>query len=193
MFESNVGNLKTQNHSFKLSHQGRGRGETGIAMPPHTSESLEKGTHPTPVFLPGESHGQRILVGCSPWTHMELTWLSMHAKSAECQSASAPRDIKLQAFCQQAHPQGALSTKAQRWFAMGMKDSNTKTNIAIFKWQEFQGNLGRDLPGSATHTSPGAQVQELTSVNSRVTSSLYRLPTHFPKCPNLYSQQQCDI
>ena len=22
---------------------------------------------PTPVFLPGESHGQRGLVGCSPW------------------------------------------------------------------------------------------------------------------------------
>jgi len=22
---------------------------------------------PTPVFLPGEFHGQRSLVGCSPW------------------------------------------------------------------------------------------------------------------------------
>ena len=22
---------------------------------------------PTPVFLPGKSHGQRSLVGCSPW------------------------------------------------------------------------------------------------------------------------------
>ena len=27
---------------------------------------------PTPVFLPGESHGQRILVGYSPWDHKEL-------------------------------------------------------------------------------------------------------------------------
>ena len=26
---------------------------------------------PTPVFLPGESHGQRSLVGCSPWGHTE--------------------------------------------------------------------------------------------------------------------------
>ena len=26
---------------------------------------------PTPVFLPGESHGQRILVGYSPWAHKE--------------------------------------------------------------------------------------------------------------------------
>ena len=27
---------------------------------------------PTPVFLPGESHGQRSLVGSSPWGHKEL-------------------------------------------------------------------------------------------------------------------------
>ena len=26
---------------------------------------------PTPVFLPGESHGQRSLVGCSPWGRKE--------------------------------------------------------------------------------------------------------------------------
>ena len=24
---------------------------------------------PTPVFLPGKSHGQKSLVGCSPWGH----------------------------------------------------------------------------------------------------------------------------
>ena len=28
--------------------------------------------HPTPVLLPGESHGQRSLVGCSPWGREEL-------------------------------------------------------------------------------------------------------------------------
>ena len=27
---------------------------------------------PTPVFLPGEFHGQRSLVGNSPWSHKEL-------------------------------------------------------------------------------------------------------------------------
>ena len=26
---------------------------------------------PTPVFLPGEFHGQRGLVGCNPWGHRE--------------------------------------------------------------------------------------------------------------------------
>ena len=27
---------------------------------------------PTPVFLPGEFHGQRILAGYNPWGHKEL-------------------------------------------------------------------------------------------------------------------------
>ena len=35
-------------------------------------DALEKGLatlHPTPVFLPGKFHGQRSLVGYSPWGH----------------------------------------------------------------------------------------------------------------------------
>ena len=35
---------------------------------PRTSK-LEFQWHPTPVLLPGKSHGQRSLVGCSPWGH----------------------------------------------------------------------------------------------------------------------------
>ena len=32
---------------------------------------MEKEMETTPVFLPGESHGQRSLVGCSLWGHKE--------------------------------------------------------------------------------------------------------------------------
>ena len=32
-------------------------------------DPLEKGMATTPVFLPGESHGQRSLAGYSPWGH----------------------------------------------------------------------------------------------------------------------------
>ena len=37
-------------------------------------DPLEKGMEwqPTPVFLPGEFHGQRSLSGYSPWGHKEL-------------------------------------------------------------------------------------------------------------------------
>ena len=37
---------------------------------------------PTPVFLPGESYGQRSLADYSPWSHKEsdmIEQLSMHA------------------------------------------------------------------------------------------------------------------
>ena len=40
---------------------------------------------PTPVFFPGECHGQRSLVGCSPWGHTESTqlkWLSSSSSSS---------------------------------------------------------------------------------------------------------------
>ena len=37
--------------------------------------------HPTPVLLPGKSHGQRSLVGCRPWGRKEsdmTEWLHFH-------------------------------------------------------------------------------------------------------------------
>ena len=35
-------------------------------------DSLEKERQPTPVFLPGESHGQRSLAGYCSWGRKEL-------------------------------------------------------------------------------------------------------------------------
>ena len=34
-------------------------------------DPLKEAWQPTSVFLPGESYGQRILVGYSPWSHIE--------------------------------------------------------------------------------------------------------------------------
>ena len=36
-----------------------------------TSIVVEKAVAPTPVLLPGKSHGRRSLVGCSPWGREE--------------------------------------------------------------------------------------------------------------------------
>ena len=43
-------------------------------------DPLEKGMVPSPVFLPGESHGQRSLAGYSPWDCKEADtteWLTL--------------------------------------------------------------------------------------------------------------------
>ena len=42
----------------------------------HFIVSRRRKWHPTPVFLPGESHGRRSLVGCSPWVAKSRTRLS---------------------------------------------------------------------------------------------------------------------
>ena len=55
-------------------------------------DPLEKECQPTPVFLPGESHGQRSLEGYSPWgckesdmterlTHWGQKWMKEALKS----------------------------------------------------------------------------------------------------------------
>ena len=36
-------------------------------LPKVTEIVLRRQWHPTPVLLPGKSHGRRSLVGCSPW------------------------------------------------------------------------------------------------------------------------------
>ena len=38
----------------------------------HLTRVWRRQWHPTPVLLPGKSHGQRSLVGCSPWGRYEL-------------------------------------------------------------------------------------------------------------------------
>ena len=38
----------------------------GASLIPRSGRSLEEGMQPTPVFLPGEPHGQRSLEGYSP-------------------------------------------------------------------------------------------------------------------------------
>ena len=40
---------------------------TQIFFSPQLICISERAMAPTPVLLPGESHGQRSLVGCSPW------------------------------------------------------------------------------------------------------------------------------
>ena len=60
---------------------------------------------PTPVLLPGESHGQRSLVGCSPWSryesdtteqlyfHFLLSWIGEgNGNPLQCSCLENPRD-----------------------------------------------------------------------------------------------------
>ena len=45
--------------------------QTGIKIAGRNTNNLRRQWHPTPVLLPGKSHGQGSLVGCSPWGREE--------------------------------------------------------------------------------------------------------------------------
>ena len=52
--------------------------EPEIKLPISAGSSGRRQWHPTPVLLPGKSHGWRSLVGCSPWGHWgsDTTWVT---------------------------------------------------------------------------------------------------------------------
>ena len=53
-----------------VAHIGRARGREGIGIfIRHLLWARRRQWHPTPVLLPGKSHGWRSLEGCSPWGH----------------------------------------------------------------------------------------------------------------------------
>ena len=68
-------------------------------------DSRRRQWHPTPVLLPGKSHGWRSLVGCSLWGHSEsdmTDWLHFHSSLScigegngnplQCSCLENPRD-----------------------------------------------------------------------------------------------------
>ena len=70
----------------------------------HDYNSLRR-WHPTPVLLPGKSHGRRSLVGCSPWGREEsdtTEWFHFHfslscigegnVNPLQCSCLENPRD-----------------------------------------------------------------------------------------------------
>ena len=54
--------------------------------------SWRRAWQPTPVFLPGESHGQRSLAGYSPWGHRESDTTEQLSMRASMQSFSVVSD-----------------------------------------------------------------------------------------------------
>ena len=57
-----------------------------------TLTSRRRQWQPTPVLLPGKSHGRRSLVGCSPWSCKELDmteWLLFHTLEKEMATQSS--------------------------------------------------------------------------------------------------------
>ena len=95
--------------------------------------------HPTPVLLPGKSHGQRSLVGCSPWGRWEsdtTEWLHFHF-SLSC--SGEENDNPLQCSCLENPRDGgawwaAVSGVAQSWTRLKWLSSSSSSSSSIGLW-----------------------------------------------------------
>ena len=105
--------------------------------------------HPTPVLLPGKSHGQRVLVGCSPRGRYELDmteWLHFHfllscigegnGNPLHCSCLENPRD---------GEPGGLPSMGSHRvwhdWCDLAAAAAIGQPNMRIYLWKE-PGKIG---------------------------------------------------
>ena len=95
---------------------------------------------PTPVLLPGKSHGRRSLVGCSPWGHEESDTterLQFHfslscngegnGNPLQCSRLENPRDGGAW--------WAAVSGVAQSWTPL--KWLSSSSNIPMYGWATF--------------------------------------------------------
>ena len=100
---------------------------------------------PTPVLLPGKSHGQRSLVGCSPWGHKEsgtTERLYFHfslscigegnSNPLQCSCLENPRD----GGAWWAAVYGVTQSRTRlRWLSSSSSSSSSSSNINI-SWGE---------------------------------------------------------
>ena len=99
--------------------------------------------HPTSVLLPGKSHGQRSLVGCSPWGREEsdtIEWLHFHS-SLSC--IGEGNGDPLQCSClENPRDRGAWSAAvygvAQSWTRLKQLSSSSRMGENNSKWNNWQ-------------------------------------------------------
>ena len=109
--------------------------------------------HPTPVLLPGKSHGRRSLVGCSPWGREQsdtTEWLHFHfslsctgegnGNPLQCSCLENPRDGG--AWCCSPWGRCELDTteRLRFHFSLSSLEKEMATRSSVIAWR---------IPGTA--------------------------------------------
>ena len=132
---------------------------------------LPRQWQPTPVLLPGKSHGRKSLVGCSPWGHTESdTTEQLHFHfSLSC--IGEGNGNPLQCSCLENPRDGgawwaAVSGVAQSWTRLKRfsSSSSNSTSRYIPKRTEnaFTQNLGMNFCSSIIHKSQNVEIGQVS-------------------------------
>ena len=96
---------------------------------------------PTPMFLPGEFHGRRSLVGCSPWGRTELdtteaTWQQQQTGGSPCLSGAQAVSENHKISHPHSHCLNSLTRKPTSWLSPGGPPADPPSHAEYFCWQE---------------------------------------------------------
>ena len=118
--------------------------------------------HPTPVLLPGKSHGWRSLVGCSPWGHEEsdmTKWLPFHFSLSCIATHSSVLAWRIPGT---GEPGGLPSMGSHRvghdWSDLAATVSYCRSAECLLdlSWNEVSGNSEEDLNRKAFSRQTGS-------------------------------------
>ena len=101
--------------------------------------------HPTPVLLPGKSHGQRSLVGCSPWRREESHTIERLHFHFSLSCIGEGNGNPLQCSCLENPRDGgvwwaAVYGVAQGWTRLKRLSSSSSSRQHIKKQRHYFGN-----------------------------------------------------
>ena len=90
---------------------------------------------PTPVLLPGRSHGWRKLVGCSPWGHKELDTTEWLHFQNHCRWLLQPWNLKMLALWKKCYNQPRQHiNKKRHYFANTVPSSQSSGFSSSHVW-----------------------------------------------------------
>ena len=123
--------------------------------------------HPTPVLLPGKSHGWRSLVGCSPWGREELDTTELLHFPFSLSCIGEGNDNSLQCSCLENPRDGgawwaALYGVAQSWTRLTQLSSSSSSSLSSVteSYPTLCDPMNCNLPGSSVHGILQARILE---------------------------------
>ena len=150
--------------SWRQWTEGRRKWEKSISLekPPIRALQWRRPWHPTPVLLPGESHGRRSLVGCSPcgrWESDTTERLHFHVSLScigegngnplQCSCLENPRDggawwAAVYGVSQSRTQRKRLSSSSKnllystgnytQYLVITYTGKNQKNNLCLYNW-----------------------------------------------------------
>ena len=116
--------------------------------------------HPTPVLLPGESHGQRSLVGCNPWGREESDMTERLPFRFSLSCIGEGNGNPLQCSCLENPRDGGA------WWAAVCGVAQSRTQLKRLSSSSSSSRATKGFPGDVVVKDPPTNAGDLRDVDS---------------------------